>query len=70
MQFKNRMFVSGLLEKMKHEQNLEENWGIGPKSLGGGGRRGEHDMQHQGLKMEVCLICLKICKEACVVEAE
>lgn len=30
----------------------------------------EYDMQHQGLKMEVCLICLKICKEACVVGAE
>lgn len=67
MQFKNRMFVSGLLEKMKHEQNLEENWGIGPKSLG---EEGEHDMQHQGLKMEVCLIWLKICKETCVIEAE
>lgn len=60
-----KMVMAGLMEKMIHEQKLEENQGTGLKLL-----REEHSMQHQGLKMDVCFGCLKISKEAGVAGAK
>lgn len=65
MQSKNRMLVADLTGKMKHERRLEMNKGISSKLLGE-----KHSRQHQGLKMEVCLMCSKISKQPGVTGAE